>query len=458
MNKVATTHSTLTHITQMFRLEGLDCAQYGEADITHFSFSSKDIKKGTLFFALSGENTDGHNYLDEAFQKGAVAAVVRYGKTSKHVVRIEVEDPYMALRVLAVAQRKTCAHVKRIAITGSNGKTTVKELIYAMFRKEYSVYRSRKNFNTIVGIAISCLYLHPTHNFAVFEFGMDKRGEINELCTLFSPDIGVVTNIGTAHIGSVGNFNDIAKEKKDVLLSLPNDGVAIIPETSEYTAFLRKGLCCKVEEFGLKHTKGFLKTDIDLQGNTRLIFQDGELRTSLLGAHNVNNILAAVHTAQICGISFASIKAGVEGFQPIEGRLVLKKGNGCAVIDDTYNASPESMKAALQVLKDLSKQFARSFAILGGMEELGDYSLQAHEEIIELLRAYAFDGGILWGKAYMQSRRHIPGYEHVETLDEVLIATKKLRCGDVVLVKGSRCYKMETIVQKILIGSVKNAA
>ncbi len=384
-----------------FRLQLSDCLSALDGNlsgddvmVTGVSIDTRTLKPGDLYIAIKGHNFDGHAFVDHAIKAGARAVIV-HSRMTTAVPQVRVADTTRALGDLARywARRH---QVPTIAITGSNGKTTVKEIIASILRQLGSVLATRGNLNNDIGVPLTLLNLRPEHQYAVIEMGASKAGDIQRLVAIAEPDVAVITNIGAAHIEGFGSVDRIAEAKAEIFDGLGSDGWAVVNDDDAYADVLRGHAShCHVRSFGLDE-------DADVQGvpgNGLVIQTTGKRlkpRFPLAGDHNGINALAAVAAVQCLDVQAVSIVRGLESVRPVAGRLEKKAGiQGAKIIDDSYNANPVSSKAAIDVL---AKQSGVRYLVLGDMGELGDDAEHMHREIGLYAREAKIDGVWTIGK------------------------------------------------------------
>ncbi len=423
---------------------------------------SRAIKKGQLFVALKGENFDGHEYAAQSLEQGASAVLV--SKASNVSPAVVVEDTRLALGDLASHWRAKF-DMPVVAITGSNGKTTVKEMLAAILKvataDDASVLATQGNLNNDIGLPMTILNLGKQHRYAVLEMGMNHTGELSYLSNLAKPNVALVNNAGTAHIGELGSLEAIANAKGEIFEGLADGGTAII-NADDVFANLWKNLASKHQQvtFGLK-AKADVTAKYELHAassDLELIAPNGTVKFTLPapGLHNVSNALAAASAALALNVSLENIATGLSNFAGVKGRLQTKQGfAGGKVIDDTYNANPMSMKAAIDVLKASAVQ--RIF-VMGDMAELGADAASMHSEI----GAYAKTAGIekfyalgeLTKNAVTAFGANAMHFGTVEALAESLKSI--MNAETTVLVKGSRSMRMERVVDAIQLAQTNN--
>jgi len=430
------------------RLVGPDASFEGVA------LDSRRLQAGALFVALVGETFDAHDFLDQAAAQGVAAVVVSRLPEGWTLPAIVVPDTLVALGRIAHAWREQF-QIPVIGVTGSNGKTTVKEMIASILAAavgEDARLATQGNLNNEIGVPLTLFRLDASHRAAVVELGMNHPGEIGRLSAIATPTVGLVNNAQREHQEFMHTVEAVARENGCVLQALPGDGVAVFPGDDAYTDLWRGLASCKTMTFGLSDACDVRATyaagdfGSDLQVTARGA-QFG-IRLAAAGEHNVRNALAAVACALGAGIDPAAIVRGLEAFAPVGGRLQRKQAsNGATVIDDTYNANPDSMRAAIDVLAAYP---APRILVVGDMGEVGAQGKEFHEEI----GAYAATRGIDTVLAIGALARHLvaSGARHYEQFDELLAALDEKLGGNTkatVLVKGSRFMKMERVVQHL---------
>ena len=471
-----TVHATLAQVLPLFA--GARLAGRVDTAFAGVSTDSRQAGLGSLFVALRGERFDAHDFLDEVARQGVAAVVVEAlpeGWDENKVAAIVVPDTLAALGRIANFWRRQF-DLPVIGVTGSNGKTTVKEMLAAILAAAYGEQdrlATRGNLNNEIGVPLTLFRLAAHHDAAVIEMGMNHPGEIARLAQIAEPTLAMVNNAQREHQEFMHTVEAVARENGAVLAALPPDGVAVFPHGDEFTPLwqelagarrvLRFGLS-KEAEVSCTHraAEGFgsdmFVTVRDEQSQQQQFF----VGLQAAGEHNVKNALAAVACAFGAGVSLDAIKRGLEAFAPVAGRLQQKRAvNGATVIDDTYNANPDSARAAIDVLAQAG---APRILVLGEMGEVGTQGQQFHEEI----GAYAAAKGIEHVLATGGLARHMVAsgngagtgtvVEYFEQFDGLLAALDALLAAQsdaTVLIKGSRFMKMERAVQH-LIGSNNN--
>lgn len=440
----------------------------GKGDIKGISTDSRTIKEGDLFIALTGDRFDGHKFVGQAIQKGATGAIVQRSRVKGQGSRdrgyiIEVGDTLRALQEIARFHRERHP-IPLVAITGSNGKTTTKEMIAQILGLSSNVLKNEGNLNNHIGVPLSLLRLDSRHEVVVMEMGMSNKGEIKRLCEIAHPGIGIITNIGHAHLQTLKTIEAVADAKGELLEGLDKDAVAILNRDDEMYARLRGKVRSRFITFGLPGVADFRAEDIRVERGGSFLFTirskgDGavEIRLPLYGRHNIYNALAAAAACSVLNIHLGDIKKGLETYRTIHGRMEVKVHRGrFRIIDDTYNANPDSVEAALRTAVDMRGQ-GRVIAAFGDMLELGEYSSEAHQRIgclaHELGVDYIFALGELAPLIIDGARsKGMPEdrlFVYKDHNDLAKKAREILKEGDILLVKGSRRMGMEKIVEAL---------
>ncbi len=420
---------------------------------TSVGTDSRHITPGQLFVALKGEHFDGHDYAEQALAQGAAAVALEKNSAGLAPV-VMVEDSYLALGQLAAHWRAKFT-LPVLAITGSNGKTTVKEMLSAILAVQAGglerIHATVGNLNNHIGMPLTLLKLRDTHQYAVLEMGMNHLGEIAYLSGLAKPSLALINNAGTAHLGELGSRDKIAQAKGEIFSGLSADGIAVINADDAYADYWR-GLNAgkKIITFALEHAADVQASYQEKDGvyAVHLRTPSGEIEFSLqvLGSHNVRNAVAASAAAYALGVSNEAIASGLAGFSAVKGRLQNKRAiNQARLIDDTYNANPDSMKAAIDVL---AHQTGEKILVLGDMGELGADAQRLHAEIGAYAKAQGLTQLYCLGDL---SREMVAGFgqgaRHFGDVPALVVALKPhLSSAATVLVKGSRFMKMERVV------------
>jgi len=417
------------------------------------STDTRTLKPGALFVALTGPNFDGHNFVAQAAERGAAAALVDR-PVAVALPQAVVGDSLAALSAFARQWRRQF-HIPLIGVTGSNGKTTTKELLSAILSRIAPTLVTRGNLNNHIGVPLTLLELTAAHRYAIVEMGANHRGEIAHLAGIAEPTIGLVTNAGAAHLEGFGGLEGVALGKSEMFRHLPREGVAVVNADDAYASMWRD--CRSAERcltFGIEQRADFMARNIqsgDVAGAFRIDFElvtpDGArtARLGLGGMHNLRNALGAAAAAYAAGARLDDLVAGLAAMRAVAGRLDLKAAvNGAFLVDDSYNANPSSLKAGLDVLRSFS---GTRWLVLGDMLELGDRENELHAEI----GRYAKDSGIARLLAVgARSRfaveafgRGAQWFADMESL--IAEARSSLAPGTAVLVKGSHSSRLDRV-------------
>ena len=414
---------------------------------------SRAVRPGQLCVALKGERFDGHDDAEQALAQGA-AGVVLEKNTANLAPAIVVEDSYLALGQLAAHWRAKFA-IPVVAITGSNGKTTVKEMLSAILAVKAggmaSIHATVGNLNNHIGLPLTLLKLRDSHQYAVLEMGMNHLGEIAYLSDLAKPTLALINNAGTAHLGELGSRDKIAQAKGEIFAGLAANGVALINADEDYAAYWRAlNAGKKILTFAMDQAAdvqaSYQERAGDCMVNLRTPAGEVDFVLPVMGVHNVRNALAASAAAYALGVSNADIATGLAGFSAVKGRLQNKMAiHGARLIDDTYNANPDSMKAAIDVL---ANQTGEKILVLGDMGELGADAARLHREVGQYAKTKGLKQLYCLGELSLEMVQGFGvGAGHFDDAAALAEAIKpKLSAQVTVLVKGSRFMKMERVI------------
>jgi UDP-N-acetylmuramoyl-tripeptide--D-alanyl-D-alanine ligase len=428
------------------------------------SIDSRSVAENELFVPLPGTRADGHDFVAAALEGAAGGTLVSeerppdpaWARSKKPVV--SVRDPLRALQALGRHCRAKSG-IPVTGVTGSNGKTTTKEMIAAVLGTRFRVHKNRGNLNNHIGVPLTLTRLAPEHEMLVLEMGMSARGEIRELALLSLPNVGVLTNAAPAHLASLGTVDEVARAKSELAEALPRDGLLILNADDERLWNLNRSRPVAKKSYALENRAADLipvRMSLTAQGGSSFAFADGtEIRLPLLGRHNVRNALAAILVGDHFGISRADAAAALGSMRPERHRLELLTSEGIFVLDDAYNANPASMREALLLLAAIETRGARR-AVLGDMLELGPDSERFHEEVGRQVPAGAWlyvTGD--FADATERGARAAgiePGrIRRFASVPEMAAAVKKdARPEDLILVKGSRGMKLEQVVERLV--------
>ena len=441
------------------------------------STDSRQVEKGNIFIALQGENFDGHDFVQKAMEKGAAAVIISseallgLEKLDKVVSVIKVADTLQALGDLAHSYRQRFSFPV-IGLTGSSGKTTTKEMLASITQLKKNTLKAQGNLNNQIGLPQTIFCIRAQHELAILEMGTNTRGEIKRLTRIARPTIGLITNIGPAHLAGFGSIDAVAQEKGDLFLNMSQSGIAVVNLDDEAVKIIAERWNGRRINFSMSPNANVTVNDIEKNGSRGMCFNlviDGtsqKVEMKIVGIHHVYNAMAAAACAWAVGIGPEAIKEGLEAFSPVGGRMeVIKLQNGAYLIDDSYNANPASVREALMTLKDLKNNHS-GYVFLGDMLELGDAAFEMHRRIGMLLGTIGVNAVFLQGEysAITATAAKDGGLsqENIfivqDSKEGIAYLKKNLKKGDWVLVKGSRRMKMEMIVIQICaeFGSDKN--
>ncbi len=432
--------------------------------IRNVYIDSRLVKLDSLFVAIVGDNQDGHIYVSQSLNKGAVAAIVNNTTTLDLPNLIKVSDTTLALGKLAANYRQMFA-IPIVAITGSNGKTTVKEMLKSIccefFGQEY-VLATEGNLNNHWGVPLTILGLEPIHKVAILEMGMNHAGELNYLSNLAKPTIAVVANVLWAHAGFFKSLDDIASAKGEIYNGLQDGTTACINKNSQYAAIWADSLANRkvsLSFYGSNNSDCYLDK-VDNNGIMHLSTKIGNIQTKLqvLGAHNQENAALAATLAINLGCNSISISNGLASYIGYKGRLEQKSAfNGALIIDDSYNANPDSVMSAILAIKNLPQPH---WFILGDLKELGEFSTFKHKEVGVFAKEHGINRLLtigelthISGEAYMQAISPVKDshWQHFNNLEEVISYCKEsLPSNATLLIKGSNSMKLWLVADSLI--------
>jgi len=429
------------------------------------STDTRTLHSDDLFVALKGPHFDGHHFVLQAFEKGAAGVLVSEALSSGLIpagkIVIQVENTLTALGDLSALWRRKFP-VTLIGISGSNGKTTTKEMLTSILQLEGPTLKNPGNLNNWIGLPLSLFSLNAEHRFAVMEMGMNHFGEISRLCQIAKPDVGLLTNIGPAHLEGLGSIEAIAQAKGELFKALEPHNWAVV--NADDPRIREQALSCRAKKmtFGLDPEAAVRADQLSMtpQGLAFTLYFEGkeeELLIPIPGAHNISNALGAAGAALSLGLPLEKVRQGLNRFKLPDHRLQFKRGlKGITLIDDTYNANPASLKAALSFFQSF-RQGKRGGLILGDMLELGTQSRQAHREIGEhigkmgltfLMGLGPFTQELIFEaqKGIQPPQKTFWAERHGELIEQAL---QTIQQGDVLLVKGSHGMNMEIVVKAL---------
>jgi UDP-N-acetylmuramoyl-tripeptide--D-alanyl-D-alanine ligase len=429
------------------------------------STDSRDIRKNDLFIPIKGMNFDGHDFIVPALEAGALGSLINRDANREiftvlsNQVLIQVQDTLQALSDLASTRRRKYP-VTLVAVTGSSGKTTVKEMIAAILRRSHHLLVSQGNFNNMIGLPMTVLSLGPKHTAAVVEAGINTTGEMERLAHAARPNISVITTVGPVHLEGLGSIENVAAEKFKLAQALSSDGTAVVPYGNPYLEPLVEDCSCHVVTFGLEHGD-FRASQINgrSENRFRIISPVGEqeIRLPAPGRHNISNALAATAAATAAGATLDDVAEALGAFTALSWRMeMVSLGEDRTLIRDCYNANPQSMQAALEVLA--GQENGPTLAVIGNMAELGADAERLHEDLgkqVAKMRIdkFVFVGafGTFFERGFVSAGGEEQNMTVVPDKEAAWDAIRpELSAFRAILIKGSRMMKMETLADRIL--------
>ena len=422
---------------------------------TDVSTDSRTIKKGSLFIPLTGPNYDGHKFIETAFSKGAKGVITakKLANIPADKTVIYVKDSLKAFHQIARAYKERYS-IPFIGITGSSGKTTTKDMLASILSSTGRTLKTEENYNNEIGVPKTLLTLNKTHKYAVIEMAMQGPGEIKALAWIVQPDIAVLTNIGSAHLECLKSVENTAKAKSEILEFQKKEDIAILPADDKFFNYLKKKAKGRIVSFGIDSQADVSAKNIRFHADSSSF--DIETKSFKLsidlplpGKHNIYDALAAAAAAFAANIKPAQIKKGLENFKLSSKRLNIIHFKGFKIIDDTYNANPDSMAASLSVLENHP---SRRIAVLGDMLELGAIARKSHENIGKLAANLNIEALIAVGNLskYAAKSAKTSGLKNIYSVrsnkEALKILKRMIKPGDTLLIKGSRGMRMENIV------------
>ncbi|MGC8771739.1 MAG: UDP-N-acetylmuramoyl-tripeptide--D-alanyl-D-alanine ligase [Brevinematia bacterium] len=412
------------------------------------SIDSRQIDKNSVFLAIKGEKFDGHSFIKDCINKGVNYFILN--KKYKHKIKEKgcfwfVDDTIKALGILAKKYRNEI-FANSVAITGSSGKTTTRELIVSIISKKYNVHTAKKNFNNEIGLPLTILEAPPETHIFVLELGMNHRGEIHRLSKIVSPFVSIITNIGYAHIGNLGSRENIARAKAEIFDGMNKGGYVFLNKDDDFYDFLKRISPCEVIDFSVNDIKIIENKGID---GFVIDYKGEKIDFKLPGIHNISNLACAIKIGEFFNINSKNIVEAIKNFTPVKGRNEVVKGR-ITLINDAYNANPASMKASLSVLASSS---GRKIAVLSDMLELGKFEIKLHEELGDWINEkklcdFIFCYGRLT-KIMAEKIKNIEvlWFENKEKMTEKLKSF--LKDGDIVLLKASHSMGLEEVFENL---------
>ena len=456
-------------------------------NIKNFSFTSvatdsRNVMKGSLFVPLIGEFQDGHKYIPQAVEKGASVVFVTesvYEENCKYYMSLLSENHHFCIIVvkhnLYALQDAARAYVKKfpdlikVAVTGSSGKTTTKEIMASILRQKYNLIATEGNYNSETGLPLSVFRIRKEHECGLFEMGMNRADEIGEIARVLKPNYAIITNIGTAHIGILGSRENIASEKKKIFTYIKEDGVAVIPKEDDFAQYLSRGVKGKVVYFdkNIPESESGVKfiEDLGVEG-TKFSVDGIETVLKIPGSYNYQDALGCIALAKSLGLKAEEIAAGINTLKAPEGRSRIEtvnvvNGRMITLLEDCYNANPDSMSSAIEMCASLEVK-GRKIFILGDMFELGKDSVTMHSKIgadvvVAKPDLTIFVGRDMENAAQAARIGGLSNQKYFEDLEEknfnelVSFLLDYIKTGDFLFVKGSHGMHLETIIKKICV-------
>lgn len=430
-------------------LKGEDAIFYGA------STDTRSIQAGQLFFAWKGDKHDAHNFLDSIEAQGAIGAIVERYTPSVNISQIVVKDSQKALGILAKEWKKQWKGTA-IALTGSNGKTTLKEMIASILREKGQTLATEGNYNNHVGCPLTVLKLTDQHEYAVIEMGANHFEEIRYLTKIVQPNVAIVNNAGPCHLEGFGSIEGVAKAKGEIFEGLVKDGIAIINADDDYAKYwLGINTDHKIMTFGIRNDADVMAKNIQKQSFELVIHGESiHVNLPLVGVHNILNACAAAAATYSVGVTLAEIKQGLENLHCVKGRLEkIQLSPNHILINDAYNGNPASLKAGIDALEGIADH---TWLVLGDMRELGDLAISMHEDCGRYAKVKGFDQLLALGElsqksaeAFGEGGRHFTSHDDIiATLQENLKAIQNESVA--ILVKGSNSMKMFVVAEAMM--------
>lgn len=425
----------------------------GDVLVKNFSINSKNIEKYTLFIPLKGSRFDGHDFIKEALQNGAISFISQKDFDDLKVPYIKVQDTLLALQSLACYVRRKLNHLKVVGVTGSVGKTSTKEYIFNVLSLRYKAFKNQGNFNNHIGLPISILNMPEDTQVAVFEMGMSNFGEISKLSQIAKPDIGVITNIGIAHIENLKSRYNIFLAKSEIQDGMPESGILIINNDNDILNLHKKELKRKVVTIGIENESNFRAQNVQRHQNG-FSFEVGGYTYFIesFNFHDIYNSLFAIAVGTILGVDRELIKEAIRQKERLKRRFeVIKKGS-ITIVDDTYNASTHSMLSAIDSICEFD---GKKILVLGDMLELGEFSEEEHRKVGRYILQKPIDVVICTGKdafyIFDEVKKKDGTKAYFVTKDECLdVLKREVTSNSTILFKASRGIKLDEVVDEFL--------
>lgn len=432
------------------------------AFVTNVSTDSRKVGPGELFIPLIGERFDGHDYITKAFENGAAAALTQKdGIPSEGRLLIRVGDTSISLRELAAYYRSKF-NIPFVGITGSVGKTSTKDMVANVIGRRFNVLSTEGNLNNEIGVPLTVFKLNERHEAAVVEMGMSGFGEISRLTAIVKPAVAIITNVGMSHIEKLGSRQNILRAKLEILEGLDSNGLVVLNWDDNLLNGVQSLLKNRTVSYGIEEGADYRAGNINSSGEGGIDFEltfEGrsyDVHLPVPGVHNVHNALAAVAAGRELGVPIEDIIEGISEYKPGKMRMNIISANGFKVINDTYNASPQSMKAALDVLEEIGVAGGR-IAILGDMLEMGEWAKDAHLEVGRYVAGKRLSRLLTVGPnaSYIAAGAIEAGFPEeavsifLNNKDTIRFIERIVQNGDTILLKGSRGMKMEELANSL---------
>ena len=432
--------------------------------IKNIVIDSKKIKKGDLFIAIKGKKFDGHKFIDEAFKNGASAVIGEKKKVISNFPVISVDDTKKSLIDIATFSRKRIKDLIVVGITGSTGKTTLKEWLFSILKDDYKTYCNYGNFNNEIGMPLTLCNMPLKSQICILEMGMNNKGEIKRLAKIARPNVNIITNIGTAHVGNLINRKGIAREKSDIFFYSNQKDYSIIPSDDEFYELLKIKASKKVNSiytFGKKKISTFQYFDSgyeDKKVKFKIFDKDYNFQKKISFNNWENNVVVILGLIKVLNLKIKYLKKKIEQLKPIEGRGKLHSikvnNKKIVLIDESYNSSPDSLKKSIENLKYFKKNQGRIICIIGDMLELGKNSTKMHIEVSEILKKVKPEIVYTLGKHTSNIQKDLPktikSHHFVDYKKIYNEITRIIKTNDVIMIKGSNSSKVNFISKQLI--------
>lgn len=430
--------------------------------IKSYSITSNEIKENCFFIPLKGEKTDGHNYILSAVENGAIGFFIadnnkdkeqiltKAVKINKNINIVEVKDTYEALEKIAMYNSSKYPDTIKIGITGSVGKTSTREMLASILKEKYTILKTIKNYNSEIGIPLMLL-MNQGQEIAIYEMGMDGIGQLNHITNMVKPNIAVITNIGTSHIGILGSRENIFKAKMEVTNGITKGGMLFVNGDDAYLKKVEMNDKYTTIKYKVEKNPNLKIIDI-LADSSKFIYKDVEYIINEPGKHNIYNAIVAIEIGKKLSLSEDQIKKGIYNYRNFNQRLEQTViGDNILIIDDSYNASLDSMKSGLEAINNIKGR--RKIIVLGDMLELGYFSAQLHKELAKAVQNTQYDKIFLYGKEIkitadaIKQKENVAYTNNISELEKML--KSEIKAGDLIYFKASNGMKLYNVIQNI---------